>query len=445
MILTATFSLLVAAALGTRLIRKAQDAVALAELRRQAQSIAGEAALVGAQPRQTLRLVRRALGLSGASLYRISPNGITLLGGDADLPPSGSDIRRLIGGETLQGRRNTAAGEVIFVARPVAGRRPILALVLARPAAQGRALPVAPSVLMAAFLAVGVAILISVFLARRIAGPMLQLAAAADDLAKGDFTRRVRIAGEDEIAHVGRAFNKMAEDLQASERRQREFLLSISHELRTPLTAIQGYAEAIEDGTAGGESHAQAAGVIIGESKRLTRLVSDLLDLASLNASRFSVSREPVQVASVLDKVQRNFGPQSLQAGVSLQAEPSMAVVMSDQDRLVQVLSNLVENALRYTPAGGRIVMSCIDDGDWALIQVADTGPGFHRDDLEHAFEGQYLWSRYRGLRDVGTGLGLVITRELVRAMGGDVRAANAPGGGASFTVRLRAQRDEVT
>lgn len=438
LILTATLSLAVAAVLGARLIRKAEEEVALAELRRQADAIAGEASLVGPQPGQTLRLVRRTLDLSDATLYRITPGGGTvLLAGEPNLDPSTSDVSRLRAGETLQGRAKSPAGEVIFIARPLLGRRRNLAIVLARPAGAGAGIPVGPSVLVAGVLAVGVAVSISLVVSKRIAGPMRELAEAAGDLARGDFNRRVRIAGDDEVAAVGGAFNKMAEELHRDEQRQRDFLMSISHELRTPLTAILGYAEAIEDGTASGEANTQAAGVIVDEAKRLARLVSDLLDLSRLDARRFSVKKEPVDVAALAQTIRRNFTPQAEEAGITIEVQGSPAVATADRDRVVQVLSNLVENALRYTPAGGRILIRCAQGPEAVLTEVADTGPGFQQEDLDHAFERQYLWNKYRGMRDVGTGLGLVITRELVRVMGGEVEAASAPGGGASFTVKL--------
>lgn len=437
MILTATVSLVLAAALGARLIRKAEQGVALSELRRQADAIAGEVSLVGAQPRQTLRLVRRALNLSDASLYRVSAAGrVTLLEGSPQFELSASDVSALGAGRTLEGTRTTSSGPVVFVAAPL-GRPNRFILLLTRPEGAGSSVPVGGSVLAAALLAVGVAASISIVLSRRIAGPMLELADAAQDLAKGAFERRVRVAGDDEIAHLGGAFNQMAQDLQADHRRERDFLMSISHELRTPLTSIQGYAEALQDGTASGESDGQATRVIVEEAKRLARLVSDLLDLARLNARQFSVQQQTVDVLRLLETACNNISPQSSAAGVAVAVHGPAVQAEADPDRLLQVVTNLMENALRYTPSGGRVTLSCRQQQAGVVLEVADTGPGFQEQDLELAFERQYLWRKYRGVREVGTGLGLVITRELVRIMGGSVEAANAPGGGAIFTVRL--------
>jgi signal transduction histidine kinase len=161
--------------------------------------------------------------------------------------------------------------------------------------------------------------------------------------------------------------------------------------------------------------------------------VSDLLDLARLDARRFSVEPQAVEVAPVLEAVRSKFSPQAADGEVELHVDACGATVMADPDRLVQILSNLVENALRYTPPSGRIALGC-SNGE---ITVTDTGPGFDAEDLPRAFERRYLVGRYRGVREVGTGLGLVITRELAAVMGGSVNAANVPGGGARFTVVL--------
>lgn len=435
LILTAVVSVLLAALVGSRLLRRAGEEAALQELRRQAQAIEAEMGFESGQARPTLRLVRRALNLSDASLYRIEGTRAVPVGGTPQMVLTGPDLRTLVAGRTLEGRRKTAAGEVLFVAEPIDRVQTTFALVLARPAAQGSGVALAPSVLGAAAVAVAVAVTMALLLSKRIAGPMNELAAAAGDFARGNLGRRVTVEADNEIAVVAEAFNSMAGELEASEQRQRDFLMSISHELRTPLTAIQGYAEAIEDGTAAGDANVRAAGVILAESKRLGRLVSDLLDLARLDAHRFSVNLEAVEVGPVLESVTSKFARRAADASVELGAEPCDATVVADPDRLVQILSNLVENALRYTPPTGRITLAC----SAGRITVTDTGPGFAEEDLTRAFERQYLINKYRGVREVGTGLGLVITRELAAVMGGTVTAANVPDGGARFTLSLPA------
>lgn len=441
LMLTAVLSVVLMAVIGVRLIRQAEERVAIAELRRQAATIGGEAAILRGQPRQTLKLLRRALNLNQAAVFRFDGRGgLVLVDGDPNVELTDADARRLASGQTVEGKRDTPAGDALFVARPIGTgvRRRVLVVGRTAGFTEG-SLPIGPRILLAALVAAAAASVIALFLSNRIARPLRELAGAARDIAKGDFKRRVPVTSDDEIGVVAESFNTMAAELGAADTSQRDFFLSISHELRTPLTAIQGYAEAIEDGTASGDRLTEAAGVIVAESKRLTRLVSDLLDLARIDAQRFQVSMEPVEVGQVLKSVQQSFAPKAEEGSVTIVVEGGEATVTADRDRLVQVLSNLVENALRYTPAKGTIALSASTAGGWVRLQVADTGPGFQVEDFGRAFERQYLWNKYRGLRDVGTGLGLAITKELTEAMGGRVGASTAPGGGAVFVVELLA------
>ncbi|MGQ0679765.1 MAG: ATP-binding protein [Actinomycetota bacterium] len=440
LMLTALLTVALSALIGMRLIRQAEERVALAELRRQADAVSGEAVLLGSQPRQTLRFLRIALDLTQASVYRIGPGGVPgLIDGESTVTLTAGDAGALAAGSTVEGRRPAPEGEMLFVARPLgrpAGRNRIL--VIARPldSSVGE-LPVGTSILIATTLAAGAAALVAIFVSNRVAEPLGELAGAARDVARGNFSRRVPVRSDDEIGVVAESFNSMAAELGNADRRQRDFFLSISHELRTPLTAIQGYGEAIEDGTASNESLKQAAGVIVGESKRLTRLVNDLLDLARIDARRFEVRSETVDLTALLERICRNFAPKAQEGGVEIVLDAGPGWVRADPDRLVQVLSNLVENALRYTPSGGKVKLSTPAAGEWVRVQIEDTGPGFATQDFARAFDRQYLWNRYRGVRDVGTGLGLAITKELAEAMGGRVFASAGDGGGAVFTVEL--------
>ncbi len=466
LIVTALASVGIAAAVATRLIRQSSDRAALEELNRQARSIVAEGGLFGKEPQRQTRFLQRALNLSEATLYEISPDGsLAVLSGAPKVELTQDEVRSLAGGTAVQGRSPAGPGEILFVAQPFQGRRQLV-VVLEREARAGPdALRARNRIFASALVAAIAAALASLYLSRRIANPLRELAAAASDVAKGDFSRRVDVKSGDEIGVVAASFNSMAKDLGDADRRQREFFLSISHELRTPLTAIQGYAEAIEDGIAGGDKRKEAANVIVGESRRLARLVSDLLDLGRIDTARFTVGKEEFALAPVIVQVQKSFARQAAEAGVSIEIETGEEIVVADQDRLTQVLTNLVENALRYTPSGGRITVLSAGEGGTGgvaaarrhdegapeaanppnqtgpscVIEVADDGPGFADEDLGHAFEREFLWGKYKGLRNVGTGLGLAITKELVTAMGGSVSAANAPGGGAKFRVTLPA------
>ncbi|HEX3806513.1 MAG TPA: HAMP domain-containing sensor histidine kinase, partial [Gaiellaceae bacterium] len=238
--------------------------------------------------------------------------------------------------------------------------------------------------------------------------------------------------GTSELSALAAAFNQMAEQLAASREAERAFLLSVSHELKTPLTAIRGYAEGLADGAFEAD---EAARTIALEAQRLERLVHDLLDLARMNRSEFSVRAEPVDLAEVAREAVRRHDAKAREFGVELQAGGVESWVDADEDRLLQVASNLVENALRETPAGGHVGVIARE----GRLIVSDTGPGIPPDDLPHAFERFYLYDKIGRDRPVGSGLGLAIVRQLTTAMGGNVRVESGPGG-TTFTLVLRPQ-----
>src|SRR5207302_1945944 len=224
---------------------------------------------------------------------------------------------------------------------------------------------------------------------------------------------------------------------------ERQFLLSVSHDLRTPLTSIRGYAEAIAEGRA--SDTARAAAVITSESRRLERLVRDLLGLAKLDARRFSLDVRSTEVAEVVSETAEGFRPAAEGAGVDLHvtaAPPAMASATgsggraaADPDRLAQVVANLVENALKF--ASRRIDVDSAATPAGVEVSVSDDGPGIPVDDLPHVFE--RFWTSSRApARDVGSGLGLAIVAELVAAMGGTVLAENGPHAGARVVVTMR-------
>jgi two-component system sensor histidine kinase BaeS len=444
---TAVISVALAALVAVGLFRLASERVARDELAAQARTLARESAVLSRDAETALRVFRVAARLTGAAVYRVAPAGrLVLAAGQTpdDVPVETLDVGRLEAGQALTGTVSAAGGGVLYVAQPVTAGRVQAVIVLSRQASGGRGLlgPLAGRLLVAAFVAVGVGVGLAAYLARRIARPLRDLAGAASGVARGRFDLRVPVTSDDEIGVVASSFNRMAEELGRADRKQREFFLSVSHELRTPLTTIQGYGEAIEDGTIEPGRQPEAAAVIVRESRRLARLVADVLDLARIDARRFQISPTDVPVEAVLRSVQQAFAPKAAEAGVEIAVHcqpPAGVAVQADRDRLVQVLSNLVENALRYTPAGRRISLEGGRRDDSVEIRVTDGGLGLEPGDEEHAFDRQYLWGKYRGVRDVGTGLGLAITRELVEAMGGSVRAGNAPGGGAQFTIRLPA------
>ena len=222
------------------------------------------------------------------------------------------------------------------------------------------------------------AALVALLLARRIARPVRRVAAASRSLARGEHPDPVPVEGAAELATLATAFNDLASQLARAREAERSFLLSVSHELKTPLTAIRGYAEAVQDGAI---EPREAAATVAAEAARLERLVHDLLDLARMNRTDFSVHPSEIDLAEVADDAVRRYQPQAEAFGVGLTAvSDGAAPAIADADRVLQVVSNLVENALRLTPAGGEVRVVTRRPG---LLRVEDTGPGLEADDRD--------------------------------------------------------------
>jgi two-component system, OmpR family, sensor kinase len=294
--------------------------------------------------------------------------------------------------------------------------------------------PFLRDLLLAALAGALFAAALSFLLARSIARPIRLIADATRALAAGRRHEPLPRAGTTELASLAQAFDEMAEQLASSHEAERAFFLSVSHELKTPLTAIRGYAEGLADGAFGPDEAARTIGL---EAGRLERLVRDLLDLGRMNRSAFSVRNEPVDLAEVARQAAARHESAARQFDVALTAEGGESLVLGDQDRLLQVASNLVENALRETPPGGSVTVGAAP----GRLSVSDTGPGIPAADVPHAFERFYLYDKIGKDRPVGSGLGLAIVQSLVRAMDGDVRVESSPGAGTTFVVSLRPQQ----
>jgi two-component system sensor histidine kinase BaeS len=339
------------------------------------------------------------------------------------------DVNRSSDGETTyQGKRQLYSYRTL----------PSLGLLLLRPTSLRSAAwrPFLFDLLLAGLAGVGLAAVISFFVARSISQPLRRVASVTRAIAADESHEPLPQESTAELSALADAFNHMAERLAASRDAERNFLLSVSHELKTPLTAIRGYAEGLGEGAFSPE---EAAAVITLESGRLERLVRDLLDLARMNRSEFSVRVEPVDLAEIAREVVRRHEGAARGFAVDLAIEGGESWVDADADRVLQVASNLVENALRETPAGGRVTIA-VSGGS---LVVGDTGPGIPPEDVPHAFERFYLYDKVGRDRPVGSGLGLAIVKQLATAMGGSVRVESGPGG-TSFTVALRPHRGGV-
>lgn len=306
--------------------------------------------------------------------------------------------------------------------------------------ASGQSLRLLNRVLVALVIGLVLAVLASVLFARRLAAPLRSTAAAAHRMASGERSVRVVPSGPAEVAETGESLNTLAAALEHSERRQREFLLSVSHELRTPLGAVKGFAEGLQDRVITGDAVPGAGRTIVAESARLERLVADLLDLARLGADDFRFDAVDLDLREVVDQAAEVWGERCRREGVRFSVErPDRPVpVRTDPVRLRQVVDGLAENALRVTDAGAPLVLALRAEADRAVLEVRDGGPGLTDDDMAVAFERSELYQRYRGVRRVGTGLGLALVKALVDGLGGVVTVQRAVAeGGTCFRVEL--------
>jgi two-component system sensor histidine kinase BaeS len=354
-------------------------------------------------------------------------------------------VRRVAAGNVVNGRRAVVGGRASLVeGRPLPGGNGV---VLAQPRRTGLGLLVwrVLWVPLLAGLAAGVAA--GGLLARRLARPIRNAADAAARLRAGDRAVRVPIEPPAEAEDLAYALNGLAAALATSEGRQREFLLSVSHELRTPLTTIRGYAEALADGVVGADGAQRAGQTMLAEAEHLDRLVSDLLALARLDAADFAVELVRVDVARLAADAAEAWGARAAAVGAHLRTElpPAPVEAYTDPGRLRQVLDALLDNALRVTPAGAPVVLAVRGEAAGVVAELRDGGPGFTDADLAVVFERGAMYERYRGVRKVGSGVGLALAAGLVRRIGGHIEAGHAAEGGARFTMWLPYQTRTLT
>jgi len=348
--------------------------------------------------------------------------------------------------ESYRGTYETPAGQTfIFVAYPTTtaasgsqSSSGVRTLVLSLPRSEALTLwaDLVRPFLWAGLIALGVSVVIAILLARSVYRPIQQVTEAAGMMAEGLYDQEVPIAGPKEVKGLAAGFNQMARQVKLAEQRLRYFVADVSHELRSPLTSIRGFAQAILDGTAGDkDARERAAQVIEDESKRMIRQVDELLELSRMQSGQIQMAREPVDMKDLLEHCQEIFTIRAEEKDLLLkmQIEPLMPVV-GDIDRLEQVFSNLLDNALKHSPAGGEVnIIGRNTTSSTVEITVADSGPGIPPEQLPLVFERFYQASGVR----TGAGLGLAIAREIVLAHGGKIEAKSAPGEGTEFRVSL--------
>ncbi|HDR7802865.1 MULTISPECIES: ATP-binding protein [Bacillus] len=288
-------------------------------------------------------------------------------------------------------------------------------------------------------------ILITIWVGRKIiiaiTKPLSQMERVANHLATGDFSERITVSSEDEIGRLGKAFNKMANSLETEDVKRKEFLANVSHELRTPLSYIKGYSEAILDGVAKGAQQEKVTQLIHKEAGRMQRLVHDLLDLAQLEGEHFPLKKQPIVfsqlIEDVLDTYEIKFIEKEIHISTNLNPE---VIVMIDEDRMQQVLHNVLDNAIRYTNQKGNIVITLEQIDDYCELKIKDTGIGIDIEHLENLGERFYRVDKARSRQHGGTGLGLAIVKQIVHIHGGQWKIESEKDKGTTVIIKLNVQ-----
>ena len=336
--------------------------------------------------------------------------------------PPGDDRELLAAAQPVRLANGTEPFGWLIVAKPVTALREQLLTLLGR---------------LALALAAGLALAGILFwwLSRRLTEPVRALTRATEHVAAGRYDVEIPAGrGSDEISVLTDRFRGMVEKLSETERLKRSFLMSVTHELRTPLTAIRGHVEALREGVVSDpEQVAGSLEIIAIETDRLERLVGDVLDLAKLQAHRFTVRREEVDMNRVIEQAYGAFAEEARRREIdySVEAGDLAPVIVSDGDRVLQVISNLLSNAFRWTPDGGHIELTLEASNGSVEVEIVDSGPGIPAEHRERIFQA------FISNDADGTGLGLPIARELAVALGGRIELDSSPGSGSRFRLVL--------
>ncbi|MDQ5824906.1 MAG: HAMP domain-containing histidine kinase [Chloroflexota bacterium] len=361
---------------------------------------------------------------------------------------SGQSVRGIATFESEADRYQYVAQLIPVAARPLGGpqgRPPRQYIVVAQPEPSlVRILQSAQELLLPAVLiGVAVALIAAYFLARSIADPVTRLSQAAAAVSRGDYNQQLPVRGQDEIAALTGQFNVMAQAVSHADQMQRDFVANISHDLKTPLTSIQGFSQAMLDGSiADAAGYKQAAQIIDTESQRMSRMVTQLLNLTQLQNGLRALELRPVELGPLLGQLVLTMQPQTTAAGIELVAQFSTdsVVVLGNADMLKQAFGNLIDNALKHTPGGGTITMSLLPVGNGVNVLVSDTGAGIPASEVQRVMERFYQVDKARASgQERSLGLGLAITREVIQAHHGNIRIDSVEGKGTSVSVWLPA------
>ncbi len=369
-----------------------------------------------------------------------------------ELPKAAGSAQKLDLGEEVQGtvRLQGEGRPLQYIAqRPGVGPLDQYIVVVAQPEPNLEALLAGARELglPAALVALLVSMTVAYFLARSLSEPLARLMRAAAAMSQGDYTQRLPVRGHDEMAALTGQFNVMAEEVGRTHRVQRDFVANVSHDLKTPLTSIQGFSQAMLDGSIQDEEQRRlAAGIINNEAQRMSRLVSQLLLLSQLESGLRSIELRACRLGPLLNQLALSMQPQAAAAGVDLLTRSNVddALVLADADKLKQAFGNLIDNALKHTPPGGAVTLGLAPAQDAVEVTVSDDGEGIPAADLPRVMERFYQVDKVRSSgRTRSLGLGLAITKEIVAAHHGQISLESVQGKGTTVRVRLPATQME--
>ncbi|MDR0491085.1 MAG: cell wall metabolism sensor histidine kinase WalK, partial [Oscillospiraceae bacterium] len=308
-------------------------------------------------------------------------------------------------------------------------------------------------ILQSLLIGVAISIVISLIMSRTLLSPIQGMTKAAEAMADGDFSSKIGIESGDEIGILAKTFNNMASqietmlhELKKSEKLRREFVANVSHELRTPLTSVRTYAETLfENKEITRDTEEEFLHVIINESDRMTKIVQDLLELSRFDSGDRKLDIEEFSIEQSVRDVHTAIALDAKKRGhlLSLELEWKMPMIKGDRARIEQVLMNIITNALKYTPDGGRIDIYTFRSRQNVSIKIEDTGIGIPKEDLERIFDRFYRVDKARSRESGGTGLGLSIAKEIITLHGGDIIIESEHGKGTSVTVVLPLEATE--
>ena len=297
-----------------------------------------------------------------------------------------------------------------------------------------------PSLALAGAIALTVSFVVSFFISRSISGPLARITQASMQMARGDYEVNIPIHGQDEVGRLSEAFNAMAKEVSSSHRTMKDLLANVSHELKTPLTSIQGYSQAISEGAVtSDEDFKESSRIINEEANRMRALVDDLLLLSQIESGQVAMQHAHVDLVMLLERMVERFQWSLRDAGIESRLRfGAVPPVHGDERRLEQVFSNLIENAVRHTPAGGLVTITAVTAADGGVrVGVHNTGSVIPPEDLPRVFERFFQVDRARARKGGSSGLGLSIVSEIVEAHGGRVHAESGEGRGTEFVVTL--------